>query len=160
MKSRGYAGEAGAIAHLADGNFNEALKLAGRQEGDNSRLFLDWLRKCYRGNGVEMVAWVEKFSGIGRENQKHFLRYGLHFLREYMVLKLTDNANVRLRSKELTTAQNLLPIIELEQVEQMMNLFNDCTFYVERNANPKVLFLDTSIQVNRILKKKVALSIR
>lgn len=149
-----------AVAYLAAGNFNEALQMLDYEESDHANLFLDWLRKCYKGNGVEMVTWVEKFSGIGRENQKHFLRYGLHFLREYMVLKLTDNANVRLRSKELTTAQNLLPIIELEQVEQMMNLFNDCTFYVERNANPKVLFLDTSIQVNRILKKKVALSIR
>lgn len=144
-----------AAAYLANGNFNEALQMLEYEESDHANLFLDWLRRCYKGNGVELVRWVEKFAGVGRENQKHFLKYGLHFLREFMVLKLTNNGAVRLRANELTTAQNLLPIIELEQLEKMADLFNHCAYYVERNANPKVLFLDASIQVNQILKKKI-----
>ena len=59
-------------------------------------------------------------------------------------------------ANELTTAQNLLPIIEIDQLEKMADLFNNCAYYVERNANPKILFLDASIQVNQILKKKIA----
>lgn len=147
--------QAEAVAYLAAGNFNEALQMLAYEESDHANLFLDWLRKCYKGHGVDLVTWAEKFSGIGRENQKHFLRYALHFLREYMVLKLTGNTNVRLRPKEFTTAQNLLSIIELGQIEQMVDLFNDCAYYVERNANPKVLFLDASIQVHKILKRKI-----
>ncbi|HMO39298.1 MAG TPA: hypothetical protein PKC76_09000 [Saprospiraceae bacterium] len=145
-----------AVAYLAAGNFNEALQMLEYEESDHANFFLDWLRKCYRGNGVELVKWVEKFAGFGRENQKHFLRYALHFLREYMVLKLTgSDTRVRLRPNELTTAQNLLAVIELEQIEPLANLFDECTFHVERNANPKVLFLDASIRVHRILKKKI-----
>lgn len=146
--------QAQAAAYLANGNFNEALQMLDYEEDDHANLFLDWLRRCYKGNGIELVNWVEKFAGAGRENQKHFLKYGLHFLREFMVLKLTDGGAVRLRANELKTAQNLLPIIEIEQLEKMADLFNDCAYYVERNANPKVLFLDASIQVNGILKKK------
>ena len=41
---------------------------------------LEWMRKCYKGNGVELVTWVEKFAAIGRENQKQFIRYALHFI--------------------------------------------------------------------------------
>lgn len=143
-----------AIAHLANGNFNEAIQLATHGSNDNAKLFLDWMRRCYKGNGPEMVEWVEKFAGIGRENQKHFLRYALHFLREYMILKMTGNQQVRLRNEELTTAINLAKVIEMDQIELIVNLLNDGSYFVERNANPKILFLDISINIHKILKRK------
>ena len=101
------------------------------------------------------MTWVEKIAGIGRENQKHFLQYALHFMREYLRLKLIGNQGIRLQGKELTTAQNMLKVIEYDQVEKITKLFDDCSYYVERNANPKVLFLDTSIQIHRILRPAV-----
>lgn len=143
-----------AISHLADGNLNQAQKMASEKESDNATLFLDWMRKSYIGNGVELVKWVDKFSKIGRENQKHFIRYALHFMREYMLLKMSNQADVRLRSVELKTAQNLTKVIAFDQIEDIVQLLNDCAYYIERNANPKVLFLDTSIQLNKILKRK------
>lgn len=144
------------IAHLSNGNFNTALQLTEHRENDNATLFLEWMRKCYKGNGVELVKWVEKFAGIGREYQKYFLQYGLHFLREYMVLKLTGQVNIRLQAEELKTAQNLTKVIELDQLEKIIKLFTDCAYHVERNANPKVLFLDASINLNKILKRKLS----
>ena len=147
--------KAQSIAHLANGNFNEAIQLLEQGNNDNATLFLDWMRRCYRGYGPEMVDWVEKFAGIGREKQKHYLRYALHFLREYMILKLTTNKQVRLRDNELKTAINLTKVIELDQIEYLVQLLNDAYYHVERNANPKVLFLDISINVHKILKRKL-----
>jgi len=146
--------QAKSVAHLASGNFNEALQFVQNKENDNAKLFLDWMRICYKGQGTEMVPWVEKFAGAGRENQKHFLRYALHFLREYMLVKLTGNENLRLQDQELKTALNLTKVIELDQIQEISKLFDDCYYHVERNANPKVLFLDASIKLNRILKTK------
>ncbi|MFT5168390.1 MAG: DNA polymerase-3 subunit delta' [Saprospiraceae bacterium] len=146
--------QAKSIAYMASGNFNEALQLVDKKENDNAKLFLDWMRICYKGNGAEMVPWVENFAGIGRENQKHFLRYALHFLREYMLVKLTGDQNLRLQDQELKTAINLTKVIELHQIQEISTLFDDCYYHVERNANPKVLFLDASIELNRILKTK------
>jgi len=147
--------QARGIAHLASGNYSEALQLVDKKENDNAKLFLEWMRICYKGNGVELVPWVEKFATIGRENQKHFLRYALHFLREYMLVKLTGNQNLKLQDQELKTAINLTKVIEFDQIQEISNLFDDCFYHVERNANPKVLFLDASIQMNRILKTKI-----
>ncbi len=146
--------QAKSIAHLASGNFNEAIQLLDKKENDNAKLFLEWMRICYKGNGVEMVKWVETFATIGRENQKHFLKYALHFLREYMLVKLTGNQNLRLQDQELKTAINLTKVIELDQIGEISKLFDDCYYHVERNANPKVLFLDASISLNSILKIK------
>lgn len=140
------------IAQLADGDFNEALKIAAQPIRDNSALFLDWMRKCYMGNGVEMAGWSENFAGTGRENQKQFLLYALHFMREYMVLKTTGNTRLRLLADELKTAQNLSKIINFKQIERIVQLFSECAYFIERNANQKLLFLDASIQINKILR--------
>ena len=147
--------KASSVAHLANGDLGSALKLIDSTENNNALLFLEWMRLCYVGNGVQLVNWVDNFAKIGREDQKYFLQYGLHFMREYNILKLTGNENVRLLPNELKTAQNLTKVIEFEQVEKITNLFNDLSYYVERNANPKILFLDASLKMNQILKNKL-----
>jgi DNA polymerase-3 subunit delta' len=140
------------IAFLAGGDFGEALVAAAAAETDNAAAFLDWLRKCWKGNAVELVKWTEEFAKLGRENQKQFLHYGLHFLREMMALIATGNTQLRLRPAELIIAQNMAKVLDFEKISQLVGLFNDNIFYVERNANPKILFLDSSIQMNQILK--------
>ncbi len=147
--------KAHSVAHLVDGDLNEAMKMLEQEENDHANLFLDWMRKSYIGNGVDMMKWVEQFAGLGRENQKQFMRYALHFMREYTRMKMAGRGQVRLQNKELETAKKLTKVIEFEQIEKIVQLFSDCSYYIERNANPKVLFLDTSIELNHILKKKV-----
>ena len=146
------SGEAEAIAPLADGDFNAAVTLARQSENDNAHRFLAWMRKCYGGNGLDLVNWTEDFSKTGREKQKLFLRYGLHFLRELMILTTTGNENLRLRGTELATALKMKAIITFEKIEPMAQLFDECSYHIERNANPKVLFLDASIRMHKILR--------
>jgi DNA polymerase-3 subunit delta' len=101
-----------------------------------------------------MVKWVAQFAELGRENQKQLILYGLHFLREYTMLKLTGKENLRLTASEIKTAQNLSKVIEFDQIEDITQLLSDAHYFIERNANPKVLMLDASIQMNHILKRK------
>src|SRR5262249_22076055 len=54
------------IAFLSGGDFNQALQIADHPENDDAKLLLDWLRKCWRGNGPEMVGWTETFARLGR----------------------------------------------------------------------------------------------
>lgn len=143
------------IAFLSDGNYNEALKQLNHETNDHATLFLKWFRVGYKGNGIEMVNWVDAFAKLGRENQKQLLNYALYFMREFMVVKMTGNAQVRLQGDELTTAQNMTKVIEFDQIEKITKLLNDSYYYIERNANPKALFLDASIQLHKILRNKI-----
>ncbi len=142
-----------AIAQLVAGNFNDALKATEQEESDQAVRFLDWMRRCYKGQPRELVEWVDGFAGAGRENQKHFLRYALHFWREFLVLKTLGPGQVRLREREKITAQGMAKVIEIPQLEAIIELLDECTFHIERNAHPKLLFLDTSIQINHIIKR-------
>ncbi|MCY7329236.1 MAG: hypothetical protein LH618_11855 [Saprospiraceae bacterium] len=146
------ANRARQIAFLAGGDFHYALQAADTHDHDDAQLLLDWLRKCWRGNPVELVRWTEEFAKLGRENQKQFLQYGLHFLRELLALVATGQTDLRLRADELATAQNMGKVLNFEKISQLAGIFNDNIYYIERNANPKILFLDTSIQMNKILK--------
>lgn len=147
------------IAFLSGGDFGAALAAADAPITDDAQLLLDWLRKCWRGQAVEMVRWTESFAALGRENQKQFLHYGLHFLREMLSMLVTPSdaqakGGARLRPEELATAQNMIKVLDFEKIAQIISLINDNIYYIERNANPKILFLDTSIQVHQIMKSQ------
>ena len=144
--------QAEAAAHLANGDFNEAMTFSNNAENDNAVLFLEWMRKCFKGNGAELVPWAEKFAALGRERQKHFFQYGLHFMREFMLFKLTGSQQVRLRKPELDTVTRLSKVVPFDKIEPITKLMNDSFYYIERNANPKLLGLDASIQMNQIFK--------
>ncbi len=146
-------GEAVRVAHLANGNLNEAFKGTKQEENDAANLFLDWMRICYKGNGAEMVAWTDQFAPLGRERQKVFFKYGLHFLRELLCRKMAGTEALRLRNNELITALKMEKIISFDKIEPITKLFNDCWNAIERNAHPKILILDAAIQMNKVLKK-------
>ena len=140
------------ISRLANGNYNQAQKMMSDLQDNSAEVFLDWMRKSWKGNGVEIVDWVSNIAGIGRENQKFFLQYGLHFLRECLVLPWHSEDQVRLEKKEIDTAEKMRKVLDWKKIEAMSQLINDCTYQVERNANPRVLFMDASLQLNQIFK--------
>ncbi len=143
------------IARLSNGNLNEAIQLVASRVNDQATRFVEWMRKCYKGHPVELVKWTEAFATWGRESQKYFLRYALHFLREYLFLKMTGSDQIRLNEEELQTAKRMIRVLEFEQVESIVALLNDGIYAVERNANPKILSLDFSIKMNHILTQKL-----
>lgn len=149
------AEQVASVARLADGNFNLAKQLSAQQSGDaHGQRFLQWMRACHAGSAVKLVAWTADFAKQGRENQKNFLHYALHFWREFLLLSVQDGKadGVRLLPDELVVAQKMLPIINLDQLSKLSEVINQCIEHVERNANPKILFLDAGLQIHQILR--------
>jgi len=154
------------IAFLCEGNYSKALQLSAEGTADNdfSMLFAEWLRACYQGKEY-MVHWVEYFNsgkhptddskkaiGTGRKEQLLFLHYGLYFIRELTQLKINPQAQTRLSAAEHKTAMGLLKLLSIAELDNMMQLFDDTMYFVERNANGKILFMDASIKIHRMFK--------
>lgn len=148
--------KAAAIAYMAGGNFNEALQLAEQKENLEAGTLIEWLRKTYKPQGKEVVKWSEKAAAWSRDAQKHFLHYGLFFLRELLVLKLSNGLSTRLQEPELASAKTLATLLTIEQIEHLARLWSDNMSWIERNANPKILFLDASVQMIHIMKNKTS----
>jgi DNA polymerase-3 subunit delta' len=145
---------AGQLAHLAEGNMNEALRLKDEIQEDNHQLFRDWMRSCYKKNNIpEMVGWSESFQKIGREAQKHLLQYGLNTIRETFLFRHTGTDIVRLHEDELKFVEGFSKVLDDLKIEHISRHLNEAYYHIERNANPKILFLDLSLHISSLMKK-------
>ena len=140
------------IAPLVNGNFSEAIKLASQKQSDLPQLLLDWLRKCYQGKGHVMIEVSEALAALTKAQQKHLLLYGLHFVRGILLQKLDCDLPLRIEASPRKAIENMSRILEVYQIEKMINWFTDAHMHLERNANPKVLFLNLSVQMKRMFK--------
>lgn len=148
------AEESKKISLMSDGNFNEALRLMANPENDFAGYFQRWMEMLLTNNGNDLLKWVDEISKIGRENQKGLLRYGLHFLREMLMVDLQTNNHLRLLKGEFQFAEKLNNQIGFDGLERIIELFNKNHYYIERNANPKILFLNLSLSLSKILQNK------
>ncbi len=149
------------LAQIADGNYNKALQMAQHSTDSHSATLLDWLRKCYARRGAELVNWSQQVATWGREPQKNFLLYGLHFWRELLAWQLSKGqAALRLLPKEQETAKKMSQVISAPQIAAIAKLFDEAIFHIERNANAKIVFMDLSIQLSHWMRAKSTSSVR
>lgn len=140
------------VVGLAQGNLNSAIRMT-QQDGVNyADALFGWLRIAYKMEPVELGQWVNDVARWGREQQKHFLEYGLHFFREYLFSLMTGKSNMRLTPGEIATAEKMKSLLDAEKTELIISVLNDCIGSVERNANPKILFLSESMTIGRIMR--------
>jgi DNA polymerase-3 subunit delta' len=139
------------IAYLCNGNLSEALTMMQEDNNSYHSLFVNWLRLCFANKGLEVMAFVEQASKMGRENQKNFLRYGINFIRECCLLLSGAGSLVHLPAQELETAQKMTNVMDVSMAQGIITELEKAPYHVERNANPKILFLDVSLQIIKIL---------
>jgi DNA polymerase-3 subunit delta' len=147
--------QAAEYSFLADGNIIAAKALLNDIQNDNAVLFADWLRFAFKIKVLDLTAFTETAAGWGRENQKNFIKYGINFLRECILLLNGADEMVKLPPQALDTAQKLtLNVLTLPMVEKLINALEKAHYHIERNANPKILFLDVSLQLIKIINFK------
>ncbi len=142
------------IAYLSNGSLNDALLMLQQEGKSYHTLFVQWLRLCFGNKGIELTGFVDQLSKLGRENQKNFIRYGISFMRECGLLLAEAGELVRLPASELETAQKMSAILNFNSIDAISGELEKAHYHVERNANPKIMFLDVSLQIVGFLKLK------
>lgn len=138
------------IAYLCSGNIAEALAMLGDEANGYHGQFVQWLRLCFANKGLEVLKFAEQLSKAGRENQKNFLRYGISFVRECCLILAGAGGLVHLPAQELETAKKMSAVMNTGMAGQIITELEKAHYHIERNANPKILFLDVSLQLVKI----------
>jgi len=147
--------QASEYSFLADGNLIEAKVLLENEADNNAEIFAEWLRMGFKGDVLNMMGFVDKAAGWGRENQKNFLRYGISFLRACSLLLSGADDLVKLPHRALDTAKKLSThVLDLNMADVIISELEKAHYHIERNANPKILFLDVSLQLIKTIKFK------
>ncbi|QCR24730.1 DNA polymerase III subunit delta [Pontibacter sp. SGAir0037] len=140
------------VAQLAEGSLNAAVKLTSEVSSDYFTFFTDWMRHCYSYKFADVVDMSEKFQTLGRENQKNFLLYALNLFRKVMLFGIDASMITYLPPNELDFVQKFSKVITHANAGQLAEELNEAHYHIERNANPKMVFVDSSIQIAGYLR--------
>jgi len=135
------------------------LQLLQHEEVETDQLswFLNWMRRCYQFDFLEILKFTDEFSSLGREQQKGRMLFALDVLRECLMINYADHTLIRLDGKELDDIRRLAALINRTNAPQFAEAFNDAHYHLERNANAKILFTDLSIRMARLIKMPEAI---
>jgi DNA polymerase-3 subunit delta' len=142
------------IAAIAEGNYREAMQLLQHSEEDWQSFISDWLKYTIRKMYGEQVRWIDEISKFGREKQKQMLLYFNHLLEQSIRLKVIGQ-QLNLTEKEKDFAQRLNKIASVSQQQIIIEELDKAIYYIERNANAKMLFHALTIKLYHIIQEKV-----
>ena len=150
------------IAQQADGNFNKALHLLHNDNSDEQfeQWFIIWVRAAFKAKGnatviKELIDWSENIAKAGRETQKRFLHYCLQFFRQALLLNYNADDLVFLQPKTPNfDLEKFAPFVHSKNILDINNELNDAIYHIERNGNAKIILLDLSIKLTRLLHTK------
>lgn len=131
-------------AMLANGNYSEALAILTNSEESVSflSLFQRLMRISLKFDCDKAFEIVDELAALGREKQKLFLQYGLEVFRDCLMYNFGEKNLIRLAGAEKQFLEKFAPYITQKNYQKLTEIFNDNYYYVERNANPKILFMD------------------
>jgi DNA polymerase-3 subunit delta' len=145
------------IAAISEGNYREALQLLQHNEEDWLSLLKDWLNSTLRGGPIEQVKFTEELSKLGREKQKQFLRYFNHLIGQSIRIKVLGQDAFAMAAAQKEFALRLNKIASVSQQQAIVEELDKASYYIERNANGKMLFQALTIKLYHILKNNVVM---
>ncbi|MBL4746549.1 MAG: DNA polymerase III subunit delta' [Flavobacteriaceae bacterium] len=148
------------IAHQAAGNYNKALHILNNSNSDAQfeKWFITWVRAAFKAKTdasviEQLIGWSTDIAATGRETQKYFLQYCLQCFRQALMLNYGVDSLVYLQPSNFELAK-FAPFIHGGNILEISKEINEAMYHIERNGNAKIILLDTSIKLTRLLHKK------
>ena len=146
--------QAGQVASISEGNYHEALQLLQHADEDWFGLLREWLNAILKTGPSAQVKWIEEVSKMGRERQKQFLRYFNHILEQAIRLSVLDGLPVPMTEKEKEFTLRLNRLTGIAEQQEIIREIDRATYFIERNANAKMLFHALTIKIYHIIAHK------
>jgi DNA polymerase III subunit delta' len=143
-------------ALLANGAYGEAINLLAQHDDGVSlpNNFQEFMRLALRFDAGKALLWIDDAAALGREKQKQFFQYGLEIFRDSLMYNFGERNLVRLSGAEKQFLEKFAPFINQKNYEKLVEEFNGNYYYIERNANPKILFMDLILKTNELINLK------
>ena len=146
------------VAAISEGNYREALQLLQHNDADWQSLLKEWLNNTLRGGPIKQVKFSEDISKLGREKQKQFIRYFNHLIGQSIRIKVLGANAFAIAESEKEFAQRLNKIASVSQQQAIIEELDKAAYYIERNANSKMLFQALTIKMYHIIQNKVTVA--
>jgi len=145
------ADKANKIAALAEGSLRAAIENIDSTEDDAHVMFRDWMRQCWGKDFTSLNGTNDSFSKLSKTAQKLFLQYALNMMRQALVSEYMVDEKEKLNEAEKDFAIKFGKALSTQKLEKISEELSKAHYHLERNANVKILFLDLSLSVGRIM---------
>lgn len=144
----------------ANGNFSTALQVLNQDETElrHFELFTELMRLCYARDIIQINGWVERVAGLGREKQKQLIDYSLNLLRENFMMHMENDTLNYMSAKEAEFSRKFSPFIHYGNVHDLAETFMVAGNHIEANGNPRIILMDLSIRIIRLLMQKATVA--
>jgi DNA polymerase-3 subunit delta' len=152
------------LANASGGNYREALHLLQHADEDFGGLLKEWLNAAIKNQPPAQVKVIEELARLGRERQKQFLRHFTHLLETAVRYRVAGDALREAMLETLSPAEQdfavrMNKVMNLEQIEAVAGELDKAAYYIERNANAKILFHALTIKIHHIVRNSVVVSV-
>ena len=138
--------------YLSEGDLNHAMKHINSQQSDDLNRLIEWMRSCYLENYLDINNHTEWFNSLNKISKRTFMMYSLKLMREAMVSSI-DSSLSRISENESSFIDKFKMTLEPKSLEKIILLIDQNIRLLDRNANPKILFLNLSIELSNHFKK-------
>jgi DNA polymerase-3 subunit delta' len=144
------------LVHLAANSLTAIRELAQQESatGEMEQLFMDWMRMCWSmgKDYKKLLTWIDGITALTRDGQKNFLLFALDTARECLITNMAGHQHSRFDESNYAGFERFSKMIKPENVEPFSKALEEASYHIERNANAKILFLDLSFKMHRILR--------
>ena len=143
------------LARLADGSLGAALASETQSaDHDHFDFFRRWMRLCfkYQTDAGAILKLSEEFQKQGRENQKELLAYALVLVRKSLLFGLDPRLVPPLPPEEEPFVAGFAKSVNPGNADAITKELTDAHYHIERNANPRMVFVDSSLRLGSQLR--------
>jgi DNA polymerase-3 subunit delta' len=140
------------LSRRAEGSLRRALQLIDQPDEDLATEFADWMRSCYKGEYAKLVSLSEDFHNHDRMRQRNTISNGLGVLRECLLAVSGAGKLQRAAGAEARFIADFSKTLDVERLEKAYRLFNDAGYFLDRNGSAKMIHLNLSIEMGRVLR--------
>ena len=139
------------ISNISNGSLRKAKIFCQEENNPNEAYLKNWLNMCFKGHPLKMISWSEKIAKESRINQLGFLQYVSNILRQALLSRYGEFSFYSETEEKLS--KTLIQLINFDGIDKLNEKIGQSILHVNRNANPKILFLNLSFHLNKMLKK-------
>ncbi len=143
------------IASYVNGDYSVALnELTLGDEGNFFfENFVSWMRLCFKKDVAGAVKFVAEIQKMGKEKQKAFLLFVLSIFQKSLVGNFVGMESVKTSESQKAFIKNFMPYIHERNIGHLHEIMSEAHYHIDRNANAKILFLDLSFNLFKLIKK-------
>jgi DNA polymerase-3 subunit delta' len=141
------------VAQLAEGSLGAALASRdANADHDYFEFFVKWMRQSYSQKAADILKHSDEFQKLGRENQKELLSYSLGLLRKVLLFGIDPKFVPHLPAAEQDFVTKFSKLVTPRNADLLTKELTDAHYHIERNANAKMVFVDSSLRMGGQLR--------